>query len=136
MLVAASEYERLTLAAARSSPMEGLLGRRLCTPDRSPMPQPLGDEFCALAVVASVQDAHVGRRRAQIDAGGARIDLLSVRTSGPVSRCAVGGLQPNLSGSLQLRRVRLQRSFALPIVEDARSILPLLDRFAPVSRRE
>ena len=59
-----------------------------------------------------------------------------VRTGREVPRCAVGGLQPDLSRPLQLRRVRMQGPFALPVVEDARSVLPLFHRFAPVPGRQ
>src|SRR5207253_4196321 len=58
------------------------------------------------------------------------------RTGGEVSGRAIGGLHPDLPRPVQLRRVRVQGPFSLPIVEDARRLLLLLRRFAPVSRRQ
>src|SRR5262245_65535179 len=53
-----------------------------------------------------------------------------------VPRRAIGGLDPDLARPLQLRRVRVPGPLALPVVEDAGRVLPLLRRFAPVARRQ
>ena len=64
-----------------------------------------------MPIVASVQDAHVFRVR--------------VRASCEVSGRAIDGLDSDLSRPVQLRRVRVPRSFALPVIEDAGRIFPL-----------
>jgi hypothetical protein len=74
---------------------------RLSAFDRIPMPEPLGDELYALAIVASVQDAHVRWLGEHEDDGGARVHVSRPRREVP--RCAVGG--PDLARPFQLRRV-------------------------------
>src|SRR5215831_3503639 len=58
---------------------------------------------------------------------------MSVRTGHPVTYGAIGGLESDLSCPVQLRRIRVPRPFAFPVVENAWRISPLLDRLAPVS---
>src|SRR4051794_8918640 len=101
------------------------------------MPETFGDQLGALAVVAAVQDVQVRRLGAEVDAGGAGVEVgVAVGTRGPVAGGAVGGFQADLAGALELRRVRVQRAFALPVVEDPGRRLPLARRFAPIARRE
>ena len=83
-------------------------GRQLGARDRLPMPQPLGDQLHALPIVASVQDAHVLWIGAPVNAGRPRVhSRVRVRTSREVPGRAIGGLQPDLPGPVQLRRVRV-----------------------------
>ena len=51
-------------------------------------------------------------------------------------RCAIGGLQTDLPGPLDLRRGGVPGPFALPEVEDPRGLGPLLRCLAPVPRRQ
>ena len=52
----------------------------------------------------------------------------------PVPSRALGRLQSDLPSPLQLRRVRVQRPFSVPIVEETRRLLPFPHCFAPVCR--
>src|SRR5207244_1136071 len=79
---------------------------------RSPLSQPLSDQLPAWPVVASVQDAHVVWVGAQVDTGSPRIHFrVCIRTRREVPRRALGGLDPDLAGPVQLRRVRMQGPF-------------------------
>src|SRR6266571_3063861 len=99
------------------------------------MPQALGDQLDAMSIVAAVQDAQVLGIGTQVDAGCPRVDRgVGVRTSREVPGCAIGGLDSDLARPFQLRRVRVPGPLSIPVVEDAGGILPLLRRFAPVSR--
>ena len=103
--------------------------------DRLPKPQPFCDQRGALPIVASLQDAHVLRIGAPENTGRPRLHARGrVRTSREVPGRAIGGLQQDFSRPVQLRCVRIPRPFPFPIIEDARRLLPLLRRFAPVSR--
>src|SRR5205085_5450422 len=105
--------------------------------DRSPILQPLSDQLGTLPVVTSVQYPHVVWIGAQVNTGGPRIDFrVRVRMRREVPGCAIGGLNPELPRPVQLRRVRVQGPFSLPIVKDAGRVLLLLRRFAPVPGRE
>ena len=44
---------------------------------------------------------------------------ICIRASREVPGCAVTGFQPDLTYSVQLRRIRIQRTLTLPIIEDA-----------------
>src|SRR5262249_29475194 len=59
-----------------------------------------------------------------------------VRTRRPVPGRTIGGLHPDLPRPIQLRRVRVPGPFSLPVVDDARRLLPFLCRFAPLSSRQ
>src|SRR4029077_7451479 len=59
-----------------------------------------------------------------------------IRPCRPVPGGAVGALQPDLAGALELRGVRVPRALALPEIEDARRIRALLCSLAPVAGRQ
>src|SRR5256714_12805952 len=72
-----------------------------------------------------------------IDAGGSGIQLgVAIRPCRPVPGGAVGGLHPDFAGALELRSIRVPRALALPEVEDAGRIPPLLRSLAPVAGRQ
>src|SRR6185503_233877 len=101
---------------------------------RLPMRQPLCDQLCALPVVASVQDAHVLGIGTQIKTGCPLVHVrVRIRTRYPVPGRAIGRLQSDLSSPVQLGRVRVSWPFAIPIVEDAGRIFPLLHSLAPIT---
>src|SRR5688572_29145897 len=88
--------------------------------DRLPVRKPLRDQLRAFPIVASVQDAAVLWSGAQVDTGRARVHFrVRIRTSRPVPGRALGRLQPDLSRPVQLRCVRIQRPFSLPIVKES-----------------
>src|SRR6476659_3084927 len=101
--------------------------------DRLPTPQPLCDQLRASSIVVSVQDDYVLWIDAPVNTGRPRVRA-GVRTSREVPGRAIGGLQQDFSHPVQLRCVRVPGPFSLPIVENARRLLPILHRFAPVSR--
>ena len=73
----------------------------------------------------------------QIDARRPRVHVrIRIRAGRQIAGCAVVGFQPDLAGSVQLRRIRIERPLAVPVIEDARRPLPLLHRLAPVSCRQ
>src|SRR5882762_11366107 len=124
-------------AVPRTSPRGFFRPQASAFRDGLPILQPLSDQFRASPVVASVQDARVLWVGAQVDTGSPRIQCrVCIRTRRPVSRRAIGGFHPDLASPVQLRRVRVLGPFSLPIVENARRLLLLLRRFAPVSRRD
>jgi hypothetical protein len=109
------------------------LGQQLGVRDRLPTPQPLCDQLRASSIVVSVQDDHVLWIDAPVNTGRPRVRA-GVRTSREVPGRAIGGLQQDFSRPVQLRCVRVPGPFSFPIIENARRLLPLLHRFAPVSR--
>ena len=97
-------------AAARSAGLE-----------RAPVLEPLGDQLAAFWIVESVEDTHVLWIGAPVHPGGARVQSrILFRTSRPVSGRALGRLQPDLPGPVQVVRVRVERPFSVPVLEDAR----------------
>src|SRR5262245_58052440 len=101
------------------------------------MRQPLRNERGALLIVATVHDGYVVRIGAPIDPNCPRVPTrIGLRTGREVPVCAIGRFQADLAETVELRRIRIQRPFSLPIVEDARGPLALLHRLAPVSRRQ
>src|SRR5215207_4952806 len=69
-----------------------------------------------------------------VDAGGSDIQPgVAIRPCRPVPGGAVGGLDRDLAGPLELRGVRVPRALALPEVEDAGRIPALLRSLAPVA---
>ena len=48
---------------------------------------------------------------------------ICIRASREIPGRTIGGFQPDLTYSIQLRRVRIQRTLSLPIIEDARWLL-------------
>ena len=76
--------------------------------------------YSASLIVVSVQDAHVLWIGAPIDTSCPRVHIrICIRASREVPGCAVTGFQPDLTYSVQLRRIRIQRTLTLPIIEDA-----------------
>src|SRR5205807_4317046 len=61
---------------------------------------------------------------------------IAIRTCRPVPGSAVGGLEPDLTGALQLRGIRVSRALALPEIEDAGWIPTLPRSLAPVAGRK
>ena len=99
-----------------------------------PVRQPLRNERRTFLIVATVQNVYVVRIGAPIDTGCARVHIrICICASREVPGCAVSGFQLDLAYSVQLRRVWIQRTLTLPIIEDARRLLSLLRRLAPVS---
>ena len=85
-------------------------------------------------IVVSVQDGQIRRVGAQVDTGRPRVDTLRpIRTCRPIPGGAIDRLQQDLSRTVQLRCVRVARSFSVPVIEDAGRLLPLLRGLAPVS---
>src|SRR4249920_4089623 len=111
------------------------LGQQLGVRDRLPTPQPLCNQLRASPFVVSVQDDHVLWIDAPVNTGGPRVRARGrVRTSREVPGRAISRLQEDFSHPVQLRCVRVPGAISLPIIENARRLLPLLHRFAPVSR--
>ena len=82
----------------------------------------------------SVERLHVARRGTQVDADRPCIHFHGpVRPRREVAGRAIGGLQPDLPGPVQLRGVGVQGPFALPVVEDAGRLFLLPRRLAPVA---
>src|SRR5262249_22838972 len=143
-------YESLTLHHSTQSQLRGTSARGLlpcCVAlraltssglrDRLPLPQPLRDQLRPSPVVPSVQNAQVFWIGAPVNTGRPLVHLWTgVCTRRPVPRRAIGGLRPDLSRPIQLRRVRVPGPFSLPVVEDARRLLAFLCHFAPVSGRQ
>ena len=89
-----------------------------------------------LLLVASVEDAEVRRIGAPIDADRARMRLLgAIASRDEITGGTIRRFQPDLAGSLELRRVRVARSLSPPIIEEPGRLLILLHRLAPISRR-
>ena len=106
--------------------------------DQLPTSQLLCDQLCATPFVVSVHDGRavlwIG---APVNTGGPRVCARGrLRTSREVPGRAIGGLQQDFTRPVQLRYIRVPGPFSLPIIENARRLLPLLHRFAPVSRRQ
>src|SRR5439155_15996879 len=100
-----------------------------------PILEPRCKQLGSLPIVASVHDSHVLWISAQIDTRRPRVDLgVSVGTSCKVASGAIDGFNSYLSGPGQLRRVWMPGPFSVPIIENARRLLPLLHSFAPISR--
>src|SRR5262245_39730692 len=94
--------------------------RQLAIPDGLPTRQLLRDERRTFLSVVTIQAADVVWIGAPKDTGCARIHIrIRIRTSREVPGCAVSGFQPNLTDSVQLRRIRIQRALTLPVIEDA-----------------
>ena len=101
--------------------------------ERLPMTQPLCEQLRASLIIAPVEDAEILGIGAPENTRRAHIHFCAcVRSGCPVPRRAIGRLHPYLACPYQLRRVRVHRPFALPIVEDTRRLLALFHRFAPV----
>ena len=84
------------------------------------MRQPLGNERRTFAIVATVQNARIIRIGAPIDTRCARVEMrIGIREGREVPGGAVGGFQPDLPYSVQLRRIRIQRPLTIPIIEEA-----------------
>src|SRR5262245_547255 len=115
--------------------MSGRLTTTSGVRDRLPLLQTVCDQFRAFPIVATVEGLHVPWFGAPVDTGCPHVQLSArVRMSRPISRSAIDGLQPDIPRAVQQRRVRVEWPFSVPIVEDARRLLLLLHRFAPVSR--
>src|SRR5262245_3349085 len=101
------------------------------------MPQPLGDQVGAGLIVVAVEERHVLGVGADVDARGPFVDLrLAFDMGGEVAGGAVGGLDPDLAGTVQSRRVRVSGPLPVPVVEDAGWVLPLLRGLTPVTGRQ
>src|SRR6185436_11058602 len=98
---------------------------------------PGGEELRPSGRVVAIEGRHVGRVGAQVDPRRALVERrVDLRAGDPVAGGAIGRLEPDLAGALELRRVRVARPLAVPEVEDARRVAPLLRGDAPVARRE
>ena len=83
--------------------------------------------------ILAIDESHVVRVSAEIDAGRPLAQLgIGVGAGVPVARCPIGGFEPDLPRALELGRVRVPRSFALPEVEDGGRVAVQLRGFAPV----
>ena len=83
------------------------------------MCQPLRNERRTFLIVAIVQNADVGGIGAPIDTGCPRVHVrIGVGTGREVPGRAVRRFQLDLACSVQLRRVRIQRTLTLPIIEE------------------
>ena len=84
------------------------------------MRQPLGNERRTLAIVAAVQNARIIRIGAPIDTRCPRVEMrIGIRSGREVPGGAVGGFQTNITYSVQLRRIRIQRPLTSPIIDKA-----------------
>src|SRR5512139_244164 len=89
-------------------------------PDGLPLCQPLRNERRTFLIVAIVQNADVGRIGAPIDTGCPRVHIwVGVGAGGEVAGRAVSRFGLDLAHSVQLRRVRIQRTLTLPIIEES-----------------
>src|SRR3954453_18348453 len=83
---------------------------------RLPLLEALRDELGALFLAAAVHDLEVRRVGAEVDAGGPRVQAgVAIRPRRPVAGGAVRALHLDLSGALELRRVRVSRTLAFPV---------------------
>ena len=99
-------------ASRWSDPRSGSSAR-----DRLPSFESLGDQLCALPIVPAVESAQVGGVRAQVHTGGPRLRS-RVCASDPIPRRAIGGLQTDLPGPLDLRCSGVPGPFPPPEIED------------------
>src|SRR5690349_9098922 len=107
-----------------------------CVRGRLPLPEALRDELGALFLASAVEHLKVCGVGSKVDAGGSGIEPgVAIRPCRPVPGGAVGGLDPDLAGTFELRGIRVPRALALPDVEDAGRIPALLRSFAPVAGR-
>src|SRR5262249_62104976 len=96
----------------------------------------LCDQLDALPIVTAAHDVDIRRSGAQVDTGRPCVEAgVGVRTSGEIAGSALGRLELDLSGPVQLRRIRIQGPLSLPIVKKPRWLLLLLHSFAPPPRR-
>src|SRR4030095_7084541 len=99
--------------------------------DRLPMSQSFRDQLGTFLVVLSVEDDHVLSIRAQVDTSRPPVhSRVRVRMCCEIPGRTVGRLQTDFAGAVQLRCVRLQRPFSLPVVENSRRIFPVLSSLA------
>src|SRR3954463_12632366 len=123
----------LNLRPMPEFPLQGRSGVR----DRLPLAQPVGDQIGALPIIVTVEDAHVRWLGAPIDAGGARVHLgTPVRSRREVPGGAIGRLDQDLTGAVELGCVRVPGTFTLPGIEDTRRVAAFLRSQAPVPRRQ
>src|SRR4051812_6468265 len=104
---------------------------------RLPLLEPLRDELGALSLAATVHDFEVRGVGAEVDAGGSRVQPgVAIRPRRPVAGGAVRGLHLDLSGALELRGIRVPRTLAFPVVEDAGRLPGCSRRLASVAGRK
>src|SRR5712691_11962849 len=104
---------------------------------RLPLPEALRDELGPLLLAPAVKHLEICGVGPQVDAGGSGAQPgVAIRACRPVPGGAVGGLEPDLAGALELRGIRMSRALALPEVEDAGRIPALLRSLAPVAGRQ
>src|SRR5439155_23255343 len=105
--------------------------------DRLPLPKAQREQLGPPLCVAAVAGAHVVRIGGQVDAGRPLAKLgVGVGPGDPVARGPIGRLQADLACALELRGVRVPRSLAVPVVEDAGRIAALLRGHAPIPHRK
>src|SRR3954453_7611064 len=111
--------------------------RSKCVRGRPPLPEALRDELAPLFLTPAVQQLEVCGIGSYVDAGRPLVQPgVAIRPRRPVPGGAVGPLDRDLAGALELRGIRMPRALALPEVEDAGWISALLRSLAPVAGRQ
>src|SRR5215469_17175848 len=119
-----AQLERLNCAMPRSGVRE-----------RLPILKPPFDECRPLSGVVAVQHSRVTWVGTQVDPGGPRIEGVgALRAGRPVAVGAIGALELDLTGPLELGSIRIAGTFAPKEVEDAGRIDVFLRRLTPVAR--
>src|SRR6185295_11611039 len=106
--------------AEPAMPPFGVPESRSRIPEGLPARQLLRNERRTFLIIATVQNAYVVWMGAPVNTSCPRVHIrICIRTSREVPGCAVTGFQQDLTYSVQLRRIRIQRTLTLPIVENA-----------------
>src|SRR3954453_17157254 len=109
----------------------------VCVRGRLPLPESLCDELGALLLAAAVHDLEVWGVGSEVDAGGSRVQPgVAIRPCRPVAGGAVRALHLDLSGALELRRIRVPGALTLPVVEDAGGLSGSPRSLTPVAGRK
>src|SRR5690349_18250928 len=95
--------------------------------DRLPLAQAEREQVHPRLQITPIEHAHVSRIGAQVDARCPLVELeIDLGAGDPVAGGSIDVLEPDLTRPLELRGIRMARSFAVVEVEDARWLAALL----------